>query len=176
MKSHKIALIAALCVAFVAIQGFAQADESDEMGTDNQVLGIEAGLIAGYRLFDGQLVAGQSFSLNLSVARNVQVGFSSGTLTGGAPLTDAYALLKIGYFMTPWLGFNISVGSAVLDVGGAATITPAIGAGVFFNAFSNKSLESFSTALKIKLDYLADTTNGLDNGTITFGLAGVFGL
>ena len=176
MKSHKIALIAALCVAFVAIQGFAQAGESDEMGTDNQVLGIEAGLIAGYRLFDGQLVAGQSFSLNLSVARNVQVGFSSGTLTGGAPLTDAYALLKIGYFMTPWLGFNISVGSVVLDVGGAGTIAPGIGAGVFFNAFSNKSLETFSTALKIKLDYLADTTRGINNGTITFGLAGVFGL
>ena len=119
------------------------------------------------------MVVGQSFSLNLTVANNVQVGFATNNLSG-AGATDTYGLLKIAYFLTPQLGFNIAVGSAFLGI--PATNAPAIGAGVFFNAFTNPSQNAFSTALKVKLDYLADMNQGIDTGTIAFGLSAVFGL
>ena len=175
MNSRRVVLIGIVAILMVAGTAFGQDAGASASQTDNQILGIEVGLSAGYRLLDGALVVGQNFSLNLSVAQNVQVGFSSGTVTGATPaVTDTYALLKVAYFMTPLLGFNIAVGSSV--PGNLGVTTPAIGAGVFFNVFSNRSGDGFSTALKIKLDYLADTTNGVDLGTITFGLTGVFGL
>ena len=165
-------LLATAIVALFGVSGlWAQAGE---VATDNRVLGIEAGFLAGYRLADSELVVGQSFSLNLTVARNVQVGFASHNLRGAAA-ADTYGLLKIAYFLTPQLGFNIAVGTANLGPP-PATTAPAIGAGVFFNAFTNKSEEAFSTALKFKLDYLADTNQGIDSGTIAFGLSAVFGL
>lgn len=167
----KRVLLATAIVALFGVSGlWAQAGEA---ATDNRVLGIEAGFLAGYRLADSELVVGQSFSLNLTVARNVQVGFASHNLRGAAA-TDTYGLLKIAYFLTPQLGFNIAVGTATLGL--PIATAPAIGAGVFFNAFTNKSEEAFSTALKFKLDYLADTNQGIDSGTIAFGLSAVFGL
>lgn len=171
MSAKRIVLFTAL-VFVVGIAGvWAQADE---VATDNQVLGIEAGFLAGYRLVQPELAVGQGFALNLTVANNVQVGFSTARLAGSGGRDD-YGLLKIAYFVSPQLGFNIAVGT--VDIGApGGTVSSAVGAGVFFNAFSNKSDTAFSTALKFKLDYLADLNQGIDQGTIAFGLAGVFGL
>ncbi len=167
----KRALLATALVALLGVGGlWAQAGD---VATDNRVLGIEAGFLAGYRLADNELVVGQSFSLNLTVARNVQVGFTTNKLRGAAA-ADTYGLLKIAYFLTPQLGFDIAVGTGALGLPPATA--PAIGAGVFFNAFTNKSEDAFSTALKFKLNYLADTNQGIDSGTIVFGLSAVFGL
>ena len=170
----KRVLPAIAIVALFGVSGlWAQAAEAAGAATDNRVLGIEAGFLAGYRLADSELVVGQSFSLNLTVAKNVQVGFTSNNLQGAAA-ADTYGLLKIAYFLTPQLGFNIAVGTATLGL--PAATAPATGAGVFFNAFTNKSEDAFSTALKFKLDYLADTNQGIASGTIAFGLSAVFGL
>jgi hypothetical protein len=170
MSLKRVTVLVGLLLIIGAVGVWAQADE---VATDNRVLGIEAGFIAGYRLADSELVVGQSFALNLTVANNVQVGFNSAQLQGAAVL-DTYGLLKIAYFVSPQLGFNIAVGTATVTA--AATTTPAVGAGVFFNAFENKAEDAFSTALKFKLDYLADMSQGIDQGTIAFGLSGVFGL
>lgn len=172
MKRTNAVFVTVLLLLVTALPIWGQTTAESELTTENRILGIEAGLLAGYRLFDNEVVAGQGFALNLNVAQNVQVGFTGATLTGAA-VTDIYGMLRIGYFITPSLGFNISVGSGTFG-GGAAT--PSIGAGVFFDAFTSRSTDSFSTALKIKLDYLTDTTRGMTSGTIAFGLAGVFGL
>jgi len=172
----KRVLLATAILALFGVSGvFAQdaPGATGSLATDNRVLGIEAGFLAGFRLADSELVVGQSFSLNLTVARNVQVGFTTNNLSG-AGNADTYGLLKIAYFLTPQLGFNIAVGTAALGI--PAATAPAIGAGVFFNAFTNKAEDAFSTALKFKLDYLADTNQGIDSGTIGFGLSAVFGL
>mgnify|MGYP006305148485 CR=1 FL=1 len=172
MTVKRVLLATAIIMLFGVSGLWAQ---EQEVATDNRVLGIEAGFLAGYRLADSELVVGQSFSLNLTVAQNVQVGFTTNNLQGAAA-ADMYALLKIAYFLTPQLGFNIAVGTANLGVPAPPVTAPAIGAGVFFNAFTNKSTDAFSTALKFKLDYLADTNQGIDSGTIAFGLSAVFGL
>ena len=176
MSVKRVLLAIAITVVFGVCSLWAQtpsAAADAESATDNRVLGIEAGFLAGYRLADSELVVGQSFSLNLTVARNVQVGFTTNNLSGAAA-ADTYGLLKIAYFLTPQLGFNVAVGTASLGI--PAATAPAIGAGVFFNAFTTKSTDAFSTALKFKLDYLADMNQGIAKGTIGFGLSAVFGL
>lgn len=156
-------------VVMLVLVAFAGAQEQ----TDNQILGIELGFAGGYRLNDTAIVGGQSFGLNFTVANNVQAGFATALLSGGAPVTDTYGLFRLSYFLNESVGMNILVGGA--SPGGGA-LAAAGGAGVFLNAFQNRSEDSFSTALKVKLEYLFNITDGIDGGSVVLGVASVFGL
>ena len=178
-RAYGVVAVLLLLTAF-AVPAQDQDSPEDESSTrpsmvENDVLGIQAGFAGGYRLDDSEMVAGQSFALNLSVATNVQAQFATMRLSGNG-VTDNHAVLRIAYYFSPLLGFNIAVGSAVLDVDNAATATQSMGAGVFFNAFRSSEEDMLSSALKVSLDYLATTEQGFDGGTIALGLSAVFGL
>ncbi len=137
--------------------------------TDNQVLGIEVGMVAGYRLSDNAIVSGQNFSLNITVSEKVQVGFNSLSIAGATPVvTNDYAFLKISYFMSPKLGLNILAGTDGTN--------PATGAGIFYNILEDKDAEGISTAFKLRIDYVFDSVAGPAAGSVALGLSASFGL
>ena len=161
---NKITSIVILIFLMLTVNIYLFANE-----TDNQVLGIEVGMTAGYRLSDSAIVSGQNFSLNMTVSEKVQIGFNALSVSGATPvITNSYAFLKISYFMSPKLGLNI--------LAGTDGINPASGAGIFFNILEDKDPEGISTALKLRIDYVFDTTTGPAEGSVVMGLSGSFGL
>ncbi len=159
----------AVVLVLVLVAGALVAQEQ----TDNRILGIELGFAGGFRLDDSEIVGGHGFGLNFTVANNVQAGFATTLISGGAGVIDTYGMFRLSYFLSPVMGMNVMVGGASPGGGAAAA---AGGAGVFFNAFQSRSDDSFSTALKIKLEYLFNITDGIDSGSVVLGIASIFGL
>ena len=158
----KIAILIVVIIVFANFHLFANE-------TDNQVLGIGVGMVAGYRLSDNAIVSGQDFSLNLTVSEKVQVGFTALTIAGATPVvTNNYAFMNISYFMNPKLGLSI--------LAGTDGTTPSAGAGMFYNLLEDKHTDAISTAFKMNINYIFDTANGPAGGTVSFGLIGSFGL
>ncbi|MFP4115387.1 MAG: hypothetical protein ACOCU9_02405 [Spirochaetota bacterium] len=155
-----VAAVVVLLVLGVAMVG---AQEQ----TDSQIFGVELGFAGGYRLADDELVGGQTFALNLSVAPNVQAGLQTVSATGGGS-TDAYGMFALSYFFSPGLGMDVLVGSAGGSVAG--------GAGVFFNLFESGNEGTFSSVLKLKAQYLFNVAAGVADGSVLIGLSSGFGL
>jgi hypothetical protein len=152
-----VVLMMLLCVAIAGAQQ-----------TDSQILGIELGFAGGYRLADNELVGGQTFGLNLTVAPSFQAGLHTASVSG-AGVTNNYGLFGLSYFLTQSLGMNVLVGATTAgDVAG--------GVGMFFNLFKSQNEGSFSSALKIKLQYLFNVADGIAGGSILLGVSSAFGL
>lgn len=157
-----VALILLTAVFSASAQGAAAAPAA----TDLKFLTLELGLPLGYRLSDGALVAGRAFGLNVAVADNFFVGFSTTQIGTTAPLTN-YNALRLSYTIMPLLGTSVFVGQA-----GANT---AAGLGLFTTLLQSKSTSGLGAALRLRIDYFFDTT-AMAGGSVLFTTAILFGV
>lgn len=160
MSRNSKFIVVLLAVALIASAGLgAQAAAGN---TDAKLFCIDIGMATGFGLNTSSPLAGRTFGFNLTVADNIAIGVTGTTVVDTT--TRAYKLLRLGYYLTPAFGFNIYVGGQ-----GAGNL--ATGAGAFYNIMKSKSDTSFANALKVRLEYLFDATNGVASGDIVLALA-----
>ncbi len=165
MERRLVCLVVFALVAWVGVAAQAAVPAASP-SVETKLLSLELGLPIGYRLSDGALVSGRSFALGIAVADNFSVGISSTQIGTTAPLT-AYNALRLSYTILPYLGASIYVGQA-----GANT---AAGLGIYTTLVPVKTLAGLSTSLRLKIDYLFDTT-AMSGGSVVFTTAMLFGI
>jgi hypothetical protein len=128
---------------------------------DGTLLAFDLGMTSGFDLATSDTIVGRSFGLSLIVADNIAVGLAS-TMAGAN-----YSFLRFGYSLSPSLGFDLYVGSD------GAT---AAGLGAFVNLRKDKTDAGIYSTLKLRLQYLFDTTAGLANGDLVLAVASSIGI
>jgi hypothetical protein len=131
--------------------------------TDGKYISFDLGMVGGINLGANAATVGRTFGMNFTLSDSMSAGFLS-TTAGGT----SYTLMKLAYFFTPALGVSIYVGS---DAAGTAG-----GAGIFYNVAKSRPDSGFSTALKLRLEYLSDTGVGLTKGDIVLSVGSSIGL
>jgi hypothetical protein len=159
----KLAL-ALLLVSAVAVSGLSAQAAAGAGSADAKIFALDLGMVTGYSLNGNAPIVGRTFGLNLTITDNLAVGLVS-TDIGAGP--TAYTLMRLSYFLNPALGFNLYVGSDG---------STAVGAGAFYNILKTKSDTGFSSALKLRLEYLFDVANGVAKGDIALALGSSIGL
>lgn len=129
---------------------------------DGTLLSIELGMAAGYDLGNNDPVVGRTFGLNLMVADNLAVGFAS---TSAAALS--FNLFRLGYAITPVIGMDIYVGNDGSTAGGL---------GAFVNLQRGKNESGVFSTLKLRLQYLTDTSLGLAKGDVIMAVSASVGI
>jgi hypothetical protein len=149
----------------LAISGLAAQVSSPTTGnTDAKVFAIDLGATFGYGLSGNSPTVGRTFGINFTVADSLAVGFVD-TQVGATPVD--YKLARLSYALNPSLGFNLYVGSDTNTAGGA---------GVYYNILKSKSDTAFSTALKLRLEYLFDVSNGIAKGDLLLAVSPSIGI
>jgi hypothetical protein len=154
-------IVTLLALALVAAVGVSAQSLPAAGNTDGRLFSIDLGMATGYSLAADAPIVGRTFGVNFTVSENLAVGFAN-TVAG-----SDYNLFRLGYYLTPAIGFNVYVGSVGANV--------ATGAGAFFNLLKTKSDATFVSALKLRLEYLFDTT-GAGEGDIVLAVASSIGL
>lgn len=131
---------------------------------EGKIFAFDLGVACGYGLDAGDFVAGRSFGIGFTVADNIAVGFSS------TAASFTYSFFRASYYLTPAIGFNLYVGS---DDNAAS---PAFGLGAAYTFLRNPSETGLATALKLRLEYLFDTSAGVDSGDIILAVGTSLGL
>ena len=160
-------IITVLALAILLPCTFAQAPAAGAgVGADAQLFSIELGLPIGYRLSDGALVSGRAFGLNITVADNFLVGFSS-TQIGSTATPTAYNALRLSYTIMPLLGTSIFIGRT-------ATSTAA-GLGFYSTIAQSRNAAGLGTGLRLRVDYFFESTD-LAAGSVVFTTSVLFGM
>ncbi len=166
IRTNRIVLAVAALLAFSAALAVAQ-------DADNRILGIENGINFGFSLNTSNIGSAQELGIHLTVANNTQAGFV--IITGdGTTNYPSYSLLRIQYFLGPRIGMSVSLGKT--GVGAAPLANIATGAGMFLNVFRREYADAITAVVKLKMDYLVDLTQGIDQGLISVGISGQIGL
>ena len=131
--------------------------------TDCKIFSLDLGMVAGYGVKANSPVVGRSFGINFTVADNLVFGFAN------ISATHSYNLARLGYSISPALGLNIYVGNY-------DTTTSAAGIGATFNILKNKPEAGISTALKLRIEYLLDTTAAITSGDLLVAVCTAIGL
>jgi hypothetical protein len=165
--TRKIPLILALVLlgasfAFTQSAPAASTPAASGGNADARIFAVDLGMIAGYNLGTNAATVGRSFGLNIIVADNLAVGIYN-TIAGAT-----YNFLRVGYNLTPALGFNLYVGN-----NGAST---AGGLGASFALFKSRTDAGLASALKSKFEYLFDTGAGLAKGDIVLSVSTSLGM
>lgn len=165
IRTNRIVLAVAALLAFSAALAVAQ-------DADNGILGIENGINFGYSLNTSNIGSAQELGIHLTVANNTQAGFV--IITGdGTTNYPSYSLLRIQYFLGPRIGLTVAVGKTGVV---APLANVATGVGMFVNVLRREYADSITAVLKLKMDYLVDLTQGIDQGLISVGVSGKIGL
>jgi hypothetical protein len=149
-----------LALALVASAGLSAQAAGN---VDARIFCIDVGMATGLGIKAAAPLAGRTFGINLTVADNIAIGVASTRVDESATVNRTYKLLRLGYYLSPALGFNVYVGGQ-----GTALAT---GAGAFYNIMKSKTDSSFANSLKVKLEYLFDGANGVAGGDIIVALA-----
>ena len=166
IRINRIVLAVAALLALSAAAAVAQV-------ADNGILGIENGINFGYSLDTSDIGSAQELGIHLTVADNTQAGFV--IITGdGTANYPSYSMLRLQYFLGRRIGLSVSVGKT--GVGAPPLPNVATGAGMFLNIFRRDYADTITAVLKLKMEYLADLTLGIEHGLISVGIAGKIGL
>jgi hypothetical protein len=158
MSFKRILVALALCCAACLAVSAAEADVP--------VISIENGYSVGYDLAASDVGSAFEFTLSVGVTDKIQAQVSF--LNGDGGVYDDYRLLGLSYLVMPKLGIATLFGQN-------ATAPAAVaGVGLYSNIFE-RSVGGLSTALKLKLDYLAPVGD-YSAGLFRFGLAAVVGM
>src|SRR5512137_782396 len=104
MSRNKKFIVVMLALALVASAGLsAQAAAGN---TDAKLFCIDIGMATGYSLSASTPLVGKNFGFNLTVADNFSIGVAN------ISATWAYRVLRLAYYLTPAIGFDLYVGSA----------------------------------------------------------------
>jgi hypothetical protein len=154
---RRILIVVALLVLGTGIL-FAQSADQD-------IVGIENGVVFAYNLNTDALGVGQETVINLTVTDSIQAGFTY--IDGNGGLAD-HTLLRLNYLILRGFGMTVSAGLT----GG----NPAAGIGFFINLFSRTFQDVLFTSLGLRIDYLTNTATGITGGVLAMGLSAKIGL
>jgi hypothetical protein len=159
MNVKRILIALVLCCAACLAVSAAEADVP--------VISIENGYSVGYDLSASDVGSAFEFTLGVGVTDRIQAQVSFLNGDGGTVYND-YRLLGLSYLVMPKLGVTTFFGQRQTAV---ATVA---GLGLYSNVFE-RSVGGLTTALKLKIDYLAPV-NSFDTGLFRFGFAAVVGM
>lgn len=145
-KRVLVALLACCALVAVAAQENAAPKKSGPV-TEMQIFSVETSLMVGYSLSANDLVTGYSLLVNFAVADNFAVGFQG--INGVSAAT--IAAMKLNFYLSDLIGFSATLG-------GDGT-SPWIGVGGFVTLLPSKSNDSFSNAMRVRLEYLLPTSD-----------------
>ncbi len=134
---------------------------------DARLITLQLGMNGGLKLGTNSSTIGWLFGMDLTVTDSFSIG-----LLSSVSASTTYDLLKLGYHLSPVLGFDVYVGSDIVGV----TTSTAVGVGVFYNVLKSKPDSGFATGLKVHLDYLVDNSGGFGKGDFVLGVISYFGL
>jgi hypothetical protein len=174
-----------LVLAGVAAGGvFAQeAGGLDFKSSVPQFFSFDLGAGAGYAL-DGDLpsqsVGVTAVGFKVSVIDDLDVGVdvlsTIETSATGNSKGPAFVGVRVGYRFTPALGVAIGVGKSVVQARSSTPAAePGISLGVFYDLFANRSSNGIATALKVRVDYVTETSD-VGKGVLLFTPACTIGL
>jgi hypothetical protein len=129
---------------------------------DGKVLFFDIGMTTGFDLAASKAIVGRSIGLNIVVTDSLAMGLAS--VTAGA---TAYDLFRIGYGFGPALGLDLYVGTDG---------NTAVGLGAYYRINKNKADSGLCSSLKLRLEYLFDTTAGVAKGDLVLALATSVGI
>ena len=174
----KKVLMVLVLAAFIAVGGVFAQDQSglDFSSTAPQFFSFDLGAGVGFSLdsshsspVKGVTVAG----FKVAVIDNLEVGIE--TLSAfSLTLPPAFVGLRVSYRFTPVLGAAIGLGAAAVQ-STTTTAAPGISLGVFYDLFASRSKTGIATALKVRLDYVAETDN-VAKGVLLFSPVFTIGL
>ena len=136
--------------------------------SEQQIVGIETGVVFGYNLDPATqgLGTGQEMAISLSVADTLHAGFAY--VQGDGANMPNLSLLRFNYFVAERLGLAVSAG-----MDGA---NPVGGVGLFASILGRTFQDTLFTGLGIRVEYLVDLTAGVEEGLLMFGLGARVGI
>ncbi len=170
MVHRKLTLVVALALSLCAAAGLsaqttaapqAQAPAPAQVLTEGRFISFDIGMAGGMPFNGGAVEVGRYLSVSFNVAGSLSAGFAQ-IVSGAAQ----YMTFRVSYFFMPALGASIYLGSDG---------NPAAGVGIFYDIMKSRSETDLATALKVRLDVLADTT-GFTNGRLILGVVTSIGL
>ncbi len=133
--------------------------------TDSKIFSLDLGMVGGYGVKANSPFVGRSFGINFTVADSLVLGFAN------ISTAHIYNLARLGYSLSPALAINVYVGNDDNPAGATAG-----GIGASLNILKSKSETGFSTALKLRIEYLFDTTAGIAGGDLLVAVCTAIGL
>jgi hypothetical protein len=119
-------------------------------------------MTTGFGLAASKAIVGRSIGFNIAMTDSLAMGVAS--ITAGA---TAYNFFRLGYGLGPALGLDLYVGS---DGSTAA------GLGAFIRLQRAKADSGLCSSLKLRLEYLFDTTAGIADGDLVLAIASSVGI
>jgi hypothetical protein len=140
----------------------------DFTSTTPQFFSFDLGAGVGYNLDASELIGATVVGFKVAVIDNMEIGVDVlNPSASGATFTG----LRIGYRFTPALGAAIGIGGANIGI----NTSTGISLGVFYDLFANRSKNGVATALKVRIDYVAPTSD-VAKGALFFTPVFTFGL
>jgi hypothetical protein len=133
----------------------------DFSSTAPQFFSFDIGAGVGYALdrdLSEQVKGVTVVGFKVAVIDSLEVGIDvlSAFVTSDDP-DPAFAGLRIAYRFTPTLGVAIGVGKAAVLASGSGSADVGITLGAFYDIFAKRSTNGIATALKVRVDYVAET-------------------
>jgi hypothetical protein len=143
--------------------------------TAPQFFSFDIGAGIGYALdglWVGKVKGVTAVGFKVAVIDNLEVGIDTlSKISTVANAKPAFVGLRIGYRFTPAIGAAIGLGQASVIGGlegyGTDTASPGISLGAFYDILASRSPNGIATALKIRVDYVAET-DYVANGVLFF--------
>jgi hypothetical protein len=157
----KMVSILALSLVLTGTAVFAQNTSGlDFSSTAPQFFSFDLGAGVGFALddtLDSQLIGVTVVGFKVAVIDSLEVGVDVMS-SGVASAPSAFTGLRIAYRFTPVLGAAIGIGQAAVQKT-TASAAPGISLGVFYDLFASRSANGIATALKVRVDYVAETSD-----------------
>jgi hypothetical protein len=129
---------------------------------DNELLAMEYGTVFGYDLTNEAMESGQEYSFLLQLSPEIEAGASFIQGTG---------VLNASFFR---IDYAIGPASVQLQTG---VYNAALGYGLGAEyVLLSRSFEGVNTQLAASLDYFTSSALGIDNGTVSVGIAASLGI
>lgn len=174
----KKVLMVLVLAALIAVGGVFAQDESglDFSSTAPQFFSFDLGAGIGFALDSSYSTPAKGVTavgFKVAVIDSLEVGVE--TLSAfSTTLPPAFVGLRISYRFTPVLGAAIGLGAAAVQ-STSSTSAPGISLGVFYDLFASRSKTGIATALKVRVDYVAETDN-VAKGVLLFSPVFTIGL
>jgi hypothetical protein len=133
---------------------------------EQNIIGIENGVVFAYNLGTDGLGVGQETAINLSINDNLQAGFVF--INGDGGNLPNQTMLRLHYLAGNRFGVSIGAGTT----GGNALAM----LGLFGNIFSRTFQDTLYTALGFRVDYMINTGVAVTDGILSMALVAKVGM
>lgn len=169
----KRVILVLLVSAVVAAGAVAQQASQDPFGgdgtnTEHRVFGLRLGLVGGFDIGDEEALSGRVFAFTVPVNQSLQIGITAVDLTINTTGAADFVMFSAEYFLSRRLGLELMSGTGPTEVGG--------GVNIFYSLLSSLEEDFLSSALRVQAGYIFDSSDGVENGSVTFGLSASLGL